>query len=447
MGSRCGFIFVMLMLVGLMGCESDAGRIRAINEAAASGTPISAEIQAVEIEEGDCINSTLPEDVTIESVVIVPCTGAWQYRALGSFEVPSADQYPGEGYFERQAYERCDKRFTFFLFPLDESWGLGDREVTCLQDSFGLSTSDRAKLDRLISIEGLDAGACFNEAPETGGLLVESVDCSEAWESRLLNSFDVEASERYPGEGFFDRPAYETCDRRFTTTSPPSVDTWAMGDREVICLQESFGLSATDPAKLDRLASIEGLSAGVCFNEASETGGLLVELVDCSEAWEFRILNSFGVEADGRYPDDSFFNQIAYQTCDKRFTTTAPPSVDTWALGDREVICLQESFGLSATDPAKLDRLIGLEGLDAGACFNEAPETGGLLVERVDCSGAWESRVEHRFSVSLDTEYPAEFYFQNLATRDCGANWDYYYAPNQESWSLGDRFMICVTER
>ena len=228
--------------------------------------------------------------------------------------------------------------------------------------------------------------------------------------------------------------------------SSPEAQTWAMGDRTIICLQESFGLSGTDPAKLDRLIKLERLKVGDCFNEAPETDGLLVERIDCSEAWELRVLDSFDVEGTGRYPGGSFFDQLTYGTCDKRSTTTRLPSGDTWALGDRTVICLQESFGLSATDPGKLDHLIGIDGLDVGDCFNEAAETEHVLVERVDCSGAWESRIVAIFTDPSNDDFPGDAYFQAQATLECGPSWDYYYPPSPESWSLGDRNVVCVRD-
>ena len=69
-----------LGLLALMAaCNSDAQRIRDINQViatpSATATAISAEIDSLEIQEGDCINSTLPEGIDIESVVIVPCLG------------------------------------------------------------------------------------------------------------------------------------------------------------------------------------------------------------------------------------------------------------------------------------------------------------------------------------------------------------------------------------
>ena len=250
MSRRCGFIFVMVMLVGLAGCESDADRIRASTRPQYRGLR---SVQRLKPWKSKRAIASTPHCRRRDYRVSCDCAvlRAMAIPSIGSFEVAEADQ----------AFESCDKRFTDLLLPSDESWELSTRKVTCLQDSFGLSTTDPAKLDRLIRIEGLDVGACFNQAPETGDLLVEHVGCSEPWEFRVLSFFEIEGSELYPGEGFFDRQAYETCDKRVTNTSFPSVDAWALGERTVTCVQSSFGLSATDPAKLDRLIRIEGLEA------------------------------------------------------------------------------------------------------------------------------------------------------------------------------------------
>ena len=208
-------------------------------------TLLSARIDSVDIQDGDCIDSTIEEGVTIESVVIVPCSGSWQYRVLSSFVVADSPQYPGEDHFGLLASEQCDRRFTFFLYPASESWALRDRTISCLQESFGLSANDPAKLDRLVAESRLNVGECYNEAPETGGLLFEVVDCSGGWKYRVLNSFVVADSPIYPGEDHFSLLANERCDRRFTDFLHPTSESWALRDRTVSCLQASSGLSVT----------------------------------------------------------------------------------------------------------------------------------------------------------------------------------------------------------
>ena len=232
----------LVALVALMGCESDAQHIRETNAALATptkaSTSLSAEIDSLEIQDGDCINSTLPEGINIESVVIVPCLETWQYRVLGSFEVADSVRYPGEDFFERQAFETCDRRYSYFLFPIAESWEFGDRKVNCLQESFGLSVSDPEKLDRLVGDVSLESGECYIEAPETGGSLVELVSCSSEWQYRVLGSFEVADSVRYPREEFFSQRAQESCDSRYDYFLFPIAESWMLGDREITCIQE-----------------------------------------------------------------------------------------------------------------------------------------------------------------------------------------------------------------
>ena len=121
---------MMALALALSGCDDDAPRVREANDA--SATPLSAEINVTTLREGDCINSTLPEGISIETVVILPCSEAWQYRVLNSFDVGDSDSYPGKEFFDQQGLETCDRRTTFFLFPSAESWERRDRTITCL---------------------------------------------------------------------------------------------------------------------------------------------------------------------------------------------------------------------------------------------------------------------------------------------------------------------------
>ncbi len=442
---------LLLVLVFVFAaCDSEAERIREINELvdAASdekGT-LTAKVDVLNIENGDCIDSTLPEGISIETVVIVPCVGPWQYRVLNSFTVEGPDRYPGESFFTQRAYESCDRHFTYILFPLPESWSLGDRTVNCLQEGFGLSVADPDKLDRLVGYASIKLGECFNEALETGGSQVELVDCSKAWQYRVLSSFELTGIDGYPREAFFSQSASQRCDPRYTEFVFPDPENWGFGDRSVNCLQQSFGLSVIDPDKLDRLVDSDSLRSGECFNEAPETGGIQVELVDCSGLWDYRLLNSFDVTGIRGYPGNHFFEQRARERCDRRHTTFFSPSADGWQMGDKTVNCLQESFGLSVLDPDKLDRLIDSDSLSSGQCFNDAPETDGLLVEVVDCGGTWQYRVLNSFDVTESGNYPGESFFDQIAANRCHEQTAIYYFPVVETWNLGDRNVVCLQE-
>ena len=241
-----------LLTLIFVGCETDTQRIRATNEAiappVATSTPVpratneslSAEIPSVDMEEGDCINSTLPEGISIETVDIVACDGVWKYRVLNTFDVAHSGPYPSIAYFSQQASANCDRRFTYMLYPLEESWKLGDRTVNCLQESFGLSVSDPGKLDRLVSYDSLRLGECFNDAPETLNEQVELVSCSGDWAYRVANRIETKVFSGYPGEDFFEQQAFEECPQSFDFYRYPSPESWELGDRALLCIEEGF---------------------------------------------------------------------------------------------------------------------------------------------------------------------------------------------------------------
>ena len=143
-------LLVALLSITLVmaACEDDAQSVRQANESAAASTATaetptpSADIHVTELKDGDCVNSTLPEGISIDTVVIVPCSGDWQYRVLKLFQVADAEAYPGESFFDSQASENCDRQTSFLLLPSAQSWEQGDRTITCLQKAPALVISD-----------------------------------------------------------------------------------------------------------------------------------------------------------------------------------------------------------------------------------------------------------------------------------------------------------------
>ena len=393
---------------------------------------------------GECFNVALETDDQL--VELVDCSGEWEFRVLNSFDVADADRYPGENFFWERADESCDRRYRSVVSPNTETWGVGDRTVKCIQHSFGLSVIDPGKLDRLVKRASLGSGECFNVALETDDLSVELVECSGEWKFRVLNSFDVADADRYPGENFFLQRAAESCDQRFSSFLLPDTETWGVGDRTVYCLQDSFGLSVIDPGKLDRLVNRVSLGSGECFNGALETDDQLVELVECSGEWEFRVLNSFDVADADRYPGENFFRERAVESCDRRYSYGLSPGAETWEIGDRTVKCLQHSFGLSVIDPGKLDRLVKRGSLGSGECFNGALETDDQLVELVECSGEWDSRVLNSFDVADADRYPGENFFLQRAAESCDRRYSYGLFPGAETWEVGDRTVKCLQD-
>ena len=140
-------VFLLIGLISLSafaGCQgtSDKERIRDSNEAAREGQTfnpdeLSGTISVFDLRDGDCFNApTVPEFgiVDFEDVELVLCSGDWRYRVLNSFAVDREGSYPGDEYFTEEADFRCHRLYGVFLFPLAESWALGDRTVSCLQE-------------------------------------------------------------------------------------------------------------------------------------------------------------------------------------------------------------------------------------------------------------------------------------------------------------------------
>ena len=236
---------------------------------------------------------------------------------------------------------RCDRRYTNILVPNKDSWLLGDRNVTCVQESFGLATTNPEKLDRLVATDRVEIGECLNSAPETSDLLVEIVSCADEWERRILGNYTLGDAAQFPGDDYIDAKAQEQCDRRYRFIMSPSAETWLIGDRTLVCLQVSYGLSVTNPEKLDTLVNLGSIKTGECFNDAPETDSEMVELVGCDGQWTFQALNSFSL-SDGPFPGDASIDRQAEQECSRGTDLFLPPSADTWQHGDRSVVCLAE---------------------------------------------------------------------------------------------------------
>ena len=163
-------VALLSITLSMAACEDDAQSVRQANESAAASTATaetpspSAEIQVTELRDGDCINSTLPEGIDIDTVVIVPCSGDWQYRVLKLFQVADAEPYPGESFFLSQVSENCDRQTDSYLLPSAQSWEQGDRTIKCLQEAPELVIS--ALLEGLeVNEEALsdDEASCLEE--------------------------------------------------------------------------------------------------------------------------------------------------------------------------------------------------------------------------------------------------------------------------------------------
>lgn len=167
-----------------------------------------------------------------------------------------------------------------------------------------------------------------------------------------------------------------------------------------------------------------------------------VQIVLCSEEWQYRVLSSFEVEAGGSFPGDDYFVLKAFNECDRRYTYQTIPTSESWDQGDRTVNCLQDKFGLGLEE---LDRLTSAQRLNPGDCINEAPATDFMLVELVSCAGDWELRVLGSFDLE-DGPFQGDAYIDAQAAERCDRRFGFIYPPSAESWLAGDRTVICVQD-
>ena len=138
LATKALFLALLGGLFGLVACAADAERIREANAAASSSNAIdqlAGQISVFDLRDGDCFDA--PEIAgtglfNLEDVKLVGCSGEWSFLALNSFVVDRGGDYPGEDYFMEEGYRRCDRLADTYLFPLPESWELGDRTVMCV---------------------------------------------------------------------------------------------------------------------------------------------------------------------------------------------------------------------------------------------------------------------------------------------------------------------------
>lgn len=93
---------------------------------------------------GDCLVDVAP-DADTTTVEAVPCAEPHGAQVLSTFELPDGP-WPGRDAVLRPAEERCPAHLrdlpvstaglkSFYLFPTESSWPLGDHQIVCLATS------------------------------------------------------------------------------------------------------------------------------------------------------------------------------------------------------------------------------------------------------------------------------------------------------------------------
>ena len=88
----------------------------------------------VDLRGGQCFNDPrglVFGESSTQRIEVVSCDGPWQYQVRHSFTVPASGGYPPVAFFDGEPL-RCDRRVTFFVFPVPTRWDFGHRTVACL---------------------------------------------------------------------------------------------------------------------------------------------------------------------------------------------------------------------------------------------------------------------------------------------------------------------------
>jgi len=180
------------------------------------------------------------------------------------------------------------------------------------------------------SVYDLEVGDCI--VPPSGDVKevarVQSVDCSEPHDGEVTAVFDLDLDvEEYPDEDRISDLAFDGCPEESTVLFP-LAESWPEGDREVVCILES----------------IFDLSVGDCLNYPSDGGNELltgVKRLECGEPHDAEVIGLFDMP-EGDFPGEDEVTDYASANCPGEFDNFLGPTEESWALGDREIVCLDE---------------------------------------------------------------------------------------------------------
>ena len=110
-------------------------------------------ISATALQVGDCVNG-LRNSTNLSSLPGVPCAQPHEGEVFAVFDLPAGD-YPGSAAVDDQVSRECNDRLTayspsagsdpdvglFSVYPLEQNWNRGDRQVVCLATAASGSTA------------------------------------------------------------------------------------------------------------------------------------------------------------------------------------------------------------------------------------------------------------------------------------------------------------------
>ena len=231
---------------------------------------------------------------------------------------------------------------------------------------------DQADIETFDLLEALGGqslvgpGTCYITANAALALSSSGIiDCAEPHRGEVYALFDVPEGDLYPGEdavfeyGAFvcldQAPAYSDEDVEVLVLYP-TAETWDLGDRRISCVfdldEPITGSLARDP--MDRVASFS-LAPGHCLAPEAQLSEAILPLVDCAEPHLYEIVGvQFAGKWEREFPGDGQLTDEAVGFCNPLLDELDPevtfesswlvPTAETWALGDRVLVCIAEAF-------------------------------------------------------------------------------------------------------
>jgi len=114
-------------------------------------------ISATSLQVGDCVNG-LKNTTNLLSLPGVPCTQPHEGEVFAVFDLPAGD-YPGSAAVDQEVSRECNDRLgayspsaetnpdvgLFSVYPLEQNWRRGDRQVVCLATATAGTTTGSIK--------------------------------------------------------------------------------------------------------------------------------------------------------------------------------------------------------------------------------------------------------------------------------------------------------------
>ena len=145
-----------------------------------------------------------------------------------------------------------------------------------------------------IGVMEIEEGDCIVSGLDTGTSVeaVTIVPCSDAWQYRVTAVLDLGEANQYPGDGALAGEAALKCGSDVAFYLYPTPESWDLGDREIVCLEEP-------PAPTTTLPPAEPTTTAAATSRTAETAADgSVPPLSASEVYELVAPSIVFVEAE-----------------------------------------------------------------------------------------------------------------------------------------------------